>query len=153
MVARCGFQNYGYCKNKEKCVLMHVPTKCPNIATCAVRGCVNRHPKTCRDGESCRFGEKCAYNHDIGVSSERASWAEAQPNPPGNTEIEANKNKVEMLLKMIVEKNIEIETLENTIEQMRVEANQKEISADDLNEVIEVKDKVIKALKVICDKD
>ena len=63
---QCSHHNTWYCKFRDQCRYQHFSTVC-NKSVCKDKKCQNRHPKTCRNGESCRFHalKACAYNHSI----------------------------------------------------------------------------------------
>ena len=54
---QCPHNNAGYCKFSDHCIYQHFYNICSKTV-CKNYECQNRHPKTCRFGESCKFKSK-----------------------------------------------------------------------------------------------
>ena len=94
----CRFNQFGFCKFKNKCFRKHVDITCEN-AKCLKSDCHLRHPKKCRyffEYSYCKFREYCRFGHDkVGKSTI-------------DNEIEKLKCEIETSRKMIEAKDHEI---------------------------------------------
>ena len=102
--SRCRFQNFGFCKFREKCSFRHVQNVCQN-QTCDQKTCLARHPKKCKYfiKKKCKFGEKCQFSHKLNSSSSEnetnklKDLIEEKEKRLDEVKIESNNTKNELL--------------------------------------------------------
>ena len=129
MTQICRKNKYGYCKYGDKCRFRHENEKCEK-KECNIYDCEKRHPKICnykRDFGRCKFTTYCKYDHekpiDILENSEKINKLEkkienlqkiSSQKDVGEVDkkIETFEQKLQILIKVIEEKDSLINDLQ-----------------------------------------
>ena len=136
---QCPHNNTGYCKFRDHCIYQHFYNICSNTL-CKNYECQNRHPKTCRFGESCKFKSKnsCAYKHDDKIESnnkgkhlnaQHISFAKDDAIQKENQYL---KKKVRDLEKVLSEEIHSVKVLRTEVDTLKEDLRAKTIMIDDL---------------------
>ena len=99
----CAFHKFGYCRNGDNCIKIHVTERCMKEDCGDVRNCSRRHPRPCKYFQEkgfCKFNSSCKYDH-------------RQPKNVVdlNGRIDALEKQNELLKSLIIEQNVTINSL------------------------------------------
>ena len=75
---KCSHYNSGYCKFAKKergCRFFHPEATC-ELPNCRNRNCPDRHPRSCKFGDTCIFQIRCSYKHEKEKAPEKSTSIE-----------------------------------------------------------------------------
>ena len=100
----CYYKKFGHCKFLDTCIYRHVETICEK-ENCEIDNCERRHPKECRyykEFSRCKFGDYCSFRHESTITEGNVKLVK---------EVETLKERVELLEKLIEDKDKEIKEI------------------------------------------
>ena len=115
----CHHNNTGFCKFRDHCKHQHFHTICLK-KICKSQECQNRHPKTCKFGDSCKFNARnaCAYKHQKLVDTEVDETKNLSKKIKGlQDEVRFLQAEMSKLKKCIQLKEDEISQTKNTLDE------------------------------------
>ena len=132
---QCPHNNTGYCKFREKCFYQHFYSICSKTV-CKNFECQNRHPKTCKFGESCKFKSKncCAYKHAVHIEKNNSNTQHVSHTNYDSIKKENQylRKQVEDLQKVLSEEMENVKTLKTEVDTLREDLKAKTTLIDGL---------------------
>ena len=122
----CLHNKFGHCRYRDTCRHRHIQEICEN-STCEIHNCERRHPRECRFWKvynRCKFGDFCSFKHK-GLDCLK------KPNEILEKELKIVKEKLDVVERLLCEKDHEISEILNKIE------TKKMIEADDITTRLE----------------
>ena len=120
---RCRHYNSGYCKFAKKdrgCRFFHPEATC-ELPNCRNKKCPDRHPMSCKFGDTCLFQIRCSYKHAKDRAPEKSTSIEDFVKEVDQLKVdieklkEDNNIKVNVLAKVHYKEIEELRTINATL--------------------------------------
>lgn len=99
---KCSHYNSGYCKFAKKergCRLFHLEATC-ELPNCRNKKCPDRHPRSCKFGDTCIFQIRCSYKHAKEKVAEKSTSIEDMVKEVDQLKVDIEKLKEENDIKV-----------------------------------------------------